>query len=105
MNTFKLSNIPLNDFRDFLKSLSCEYTPGKGGHEKWFKKGMTRQIILQTHLCPVPEFIIQNSLRDLSKTKNDLKQFMLKKTKAAKTKGAGSAPAIAAMSPPPGDQP
>lgn len=71
MNTQKLSNVPLADFREFLEKVGCRKTATEGGHEKWVREGLTRPIILQTHISPVPEFIIKNTLRTLSLTKKD----------------------------------
>lgn len=76
MNRQKMSNIPLSDFRRFLSDMGCTLsekgTKGRGGHEKWVKKGLLRPITLQTHVDPVPEFIIRNALSSLGITK---KQF------------------------------
>lgn len=71
MNTQKLSNVPLADFREFLEKVGCKKASTEGGHEKWVREGLTRPIILQTHISPVPEFIIKNTLRTLSLTKKD----------------------------------
>lgn len=45
MNTYKLSNISVNDFRNFLSSVGCQKTKTEGGHERWAKTGLTRPII------------------------------------------------------------
>ena len=71
MNTQKLSNVPLNAFRDFLEKIGCKKISVEGGHEKWVRRDLTRPIILQTHITPVPEFIIKNALRNLGMTKKD----------------------------------
>ena len=71
MNTRKLSNIPLRDFREFLEKAGCKSESIKGGHEKWTKSGLLRPIIVQTHIDPVPEFIIKNTLRNLGLTTAD----------------------------------
>lgn len=71
MNTYKLSNITLSDFRDFLRKAGCSDESIKGGHEKWTKPGLLRPIILQTHIDPVPEFIVLNTLRNLGLTRKD----------------------------------
>jgi len=68
MSTKKLSNIPLKDFRKFLESQGLNViktTKGRGGHEKWSKLEMDRPITIQTHICPVPEFIVKQVLRHL----------------------------------------
>ena len=79
MNTYKLSNISVNDFRDFLSSVGCQKTKTEGGHERWVKPGLTRPIILQTHISPVPEFIVKNTLRNLGMTKTQFFDYFYKK--------------------------
>lgn len=75
MNRQKLSNVPLTDFRNYLSSQGCQQvaqgTKGRGGHEKWTKAGLLRPITLQTHIDPVPELIIRNTLKTLGKSKKD----------------------------------
>lgn len=67
----KLSNVPLKDYREFLKKCGCKCAGIKGGHEKWTRKDLLRPIIVQTHVDPVPEFIILNALRTLGLNKQD----------------------------------
>ncbi len=74
MSTKKLSNISLKDFRKFLKKCGLNVintSKGRGGHEKWSKKGMLRPITLQTHINPVPEFIVKQILRHLKMTREE----------------------------------
>jgi len=66
-----LSNISLKDYREFLKNAFCKYIGTNSGHEKWTRRDLTRPIIVQTHIDPVPEFIIKNALRSLSLNKKD----------------------------------
>lgn len=40
-------------------------TKGRGGHEKWSRSGLDRPITIQTHIDPVPEFIVKQVLRHL----------------------------------------
>jgi len=64
----KLSDIPVVKFRKFLESQGLKVikgTRGRGGHEKWSKSGMDRPITIQTHISPVPEFIVKQVLRHL----------------------------------------
>lgn len=65
------SNISLALFRKFLLSIGCEYVGTKGGHEKWKRDGLTRPIIIQTHIDPIPEFIVRNALRSLNVSMSD----------------------------------
>ncbi len=72
MSTKKLSNIPLKKFRKFLQIeglILIKDSKGRGGHEKWVKQGMKRPITIQTHISPVPEFIVKQILRHLKISK------------------------------------
>lgn len=79
MNTQKLSNISLGTFRLFLAIVGCHEDKtqhGRGGHERWIRAGLLRPIILQTHVDPVPEYIVKNTLRNLGLTKADYFRIM-----------------------------
>jgi hypothetical protein len=67
----QLKNVSLSDYRLFLEKTGCKKIRTNGGHEVWSKSGLNRPIIVQTHQCPVPEFIIKNGLRTLGLTKKD----------------------------------
>ena len=71
MSTRKLSNVSLAEYRDFLSKAGCKYIRTSDGHEVWTRKDITRPIIFQTHIEPVPEFIIRNALRALGISKNE----------------------------------
>jgi len=55
-----------------LVFLGLERIRIKGGHEAWIKQGMTCLVIIQTHINPIPEFIIQNNLRTIGIDKTEL---------------------------------
>lgn len=76
MSTRKLSNVKLSDYREFLSKAGCKCIGTEGGHEKWSKQNLTRPIIVQTHIEPVPEFIIKNALRTLGLTKKDFFEIL-----------------------------
>lgn len=79
MSTKKLSNISLKDFRKFLSKQGLNViksSKGRGGHEKWSKLGMDRPITIQTHIDPVPEFIVKQVLRHLNMDRNDFFEEM-----------------------------
>ncbi len=65
MNTFSLSNIPLSKFWTFLFNQGCSRVSTEGGHEKWTREGLTRPIIIPTHIDPVSELIVRNTIRAL----------------------------------------
>ena len=74
MSTNKLSNISVKDFRKFLSSQGLNIiknTKGRGGHEKWSKLDLDRPITIQTHISPVPEFIVKQVLRHLEMSRKD----------------------------------
>jgi hypothetical protein len=78
MSTHKLSNISLDNFREFLTKAGCKCTRTKGGHEHWTRANLNRPITLQTHVDPVPEFIIKNALRTLGINKKEFFETLFK---------------------------
>ncbi len=74
MSSRKLSNIPLTDFRTFLSGQGLKViksTKGRGGHEKWARADLDRPITIQTHVDPMPEFIVKQILRHLNMTREE----------------------------------
>lgn len=76
MNTYKLSNVSLDCMRRFLRHMECTKDRVEGGHEVWVKKGLTRPLVLQTHVDPVPEFIVKNLLRTMGLTRSDFVRWI-----------------------------
>ena len=66
-----LHNVPLKLYRSFLKEQGCCCNRTSGGHEHWSRHDLSRPITVQTHVDPVPEFIILITLRQLGLTKKD----------------------------------
>ena len=62
----KLSNISIKEYRAFLAKAGCKQIRISGGHEIWSRADLNRPITFQTHIDPVPEFIIKNGLRTLN---------------------------------------
>lgn len=69
MSTQHLRNIPLKLYKDFLTAQGCSCNRTNGGHEHWSRCDLLRPITVQTHVDPVPEFIIKNALKQLGLTK------------------------------------
>ncbi len=65
MSTIHLRNISLKEHRQFLKKFGCKCNRTKGGHEHWSHKNCDRTLTLQSHISPVPEFIIKQHIRYL----------------------------------------
>ena len=74
MLTHKLSNITVLEFKRFLKQQGLrkiKTSKGRGGRGKWAKEAMQRPITIQTHIDPVPEFIVKQVLRTLNMSRKD----------------------------------
>ena len=77
MNTYRTSNITIADFRLFLADKGLkEVESGNTGHEKWNKEGMLRPVVFQTHIDPIPGFIVHNNLRNMGLTASDLRAWL-----------------------------
>lgn len=85
MNTVRLSNISLKDFREFLFEKGCSRidngTRGRGGHELWTKQGLMRSITLQTHIDPIPERVVKSNLNTLGVSRKEFEAWILGKHK------------------------
>lgn len=62
---FKSSNLPLSTVRKILIHQDCKLIRDTKGHEKYSKKTLLRPIVIQTHIDPVPEFIVKQIMRTL----------------------------------------
>ena len=79
MNIPKLSNIDIEDLRRFFIKQGLNLikdSKGRGGHEKWSRADLDRPITIQTHISPVPEFIIKQILRHLNMSKKAFAEAM-----------------------------
>ena len=72
----KLSNITVKEFRDLLLRLGLQPLRSVGGHEIWTKQGLRRTIVFQTHVEPIPEFIVRNTIRDLGMTRQEFLEIL-----------------------------
>ena len=71
MSSKHLRNVPLSLFRTFLKEHGCVCNRKNGGHEHWTRSDLNRPITLQSHVDPIPEFIIKNALSQLGLSKKE----------------------------------
>ena len=72
----KLKNISLKIFRRYLQHCGLKHIRTKGGHEIWSAKNLTRLVVLQIHVDPIPKFIVKNNLRTIGKTEEHLLKFL-----------------------------
>lgn len=78
MNTYKLSNIPYKTMIWFLEHQGLKHISTEGGHAKYTRKDLLRPITIQTHICPVPEFIVSQILKHLKFNKKSFHQYVQK---------------------------
>ena len=71
-----LKNIPLRTLREYLSYKGLKIIRTNGGHEIWAGKQMKRPITLQTHITPVPEFIVKQCFKALDVTSDDFDEFL-----------------------------
>lgn len=71
MSIRKLNNISIAKFETFLDLAKCKNIKTNSGHVKYSRCDLNRPVIFQTHLKPIPEFIIKNNLRTLGYSTND----------------------------------
>lgn len=84
--TARLGNVSIKEFREFLKYHELNFHHIKAGHEIWSNKSLTRPVIFQTHIDPIPPFIISNNLRTMGLTSSDLRSFLSLKKSQRKRK-------------------
>jgi hypothetical protein len=83
-----LKNVSIAQFEAFLDLVHCKELKGKGGHNKWTRSDLLRPIIFQSHIDPLPEFIVKNNLRVLGYSKDnffDILEFKVKVQKVQET--------------------
>ena len=71
-----IKNIPLHVFREYLIYKGLRLIKTEGGHEKWWKEGILRPVILQTHVDPIPEFIIRNNLTTIGSKRREFEEWL-----------------------------
>ncbi len=54
----KLKNISIPKFESFLELAGCKFIRNNGGHFVYSRSDLTRPLVFQSHIDPVPEFII-----------------------------------------------
>lgn len=65
MNTYKLSNVPLKEFKKFLIKSGFKHIRTEGGHFIYSRNDQSRSFVLQTHVDPVSEFVVKQLLRNI----------------------------------------
>jgi hypothetical protein len=73
---FKTSNVSLSLLRKILIHVGCKQLGINSGHQKFTRSDIRRPIIIQTHIDPVPEFIVLQIMRTLSLKRADMKKIV-----------------------------
>lgn len=72
----RLHNVSLKVLRGFLEERGLKRIRDKGGHEIWSRTDLRRPVILQSHIDPIPEFIVKNNLKTIGATATELLKYM-----------------------------
>lgn len=72
-----IKNISLKTFKQFLSEQGLKPIRTKGGHETWSKKDLLRPVTFQSHIDPVPQHIVQNTLKNIRLTKKDFENWLM----------------------------
>lgn len=78
MNTYKASNIPYKTMIWFLEHQGLKHMGTEGGHAKYTRANLNRPITIQTHICPVPEFIALQIFKHLGFNKKSFHLYCQK---------------------------
>jgi len=76
MSAMHLKNISLVTIRKYLEWKGAKMIRITGGHEVWSRADLLRPIIIQTHIDPVPEFIVKQILRAFGADRDDFIKFL-----------------------------
>ncbi len=71
-----LKNIKLSTFQKFLEFKGLKKIRTTGGHEVWSRADLTRPVIIQSHIDPIPDFVIKSNLRTMNTDKQELIEFL-----------------------------
>ena len=74
--TPSIKNVSIQEFKSFLIDKGLKHIRTKAGHEVWSGKELTRPVIIQTHIDPIPLFVIKNNLRTMDSTLKELRDYL-----------------------------
>ena len=71
----RFGNITLARYRRILQALGLSFVRTKAGHEMWYKEGMLRNVVFQTHKDPVPEGVVLGNIKTIGISKNEFEEI------------------------------
>jgi len=78
--TPSIKNVSVTEFKGFLTRHRLKLIRISGGHEIWSGNKLTRPVVFQTHIDPVPLFIVKTNLRTMGLTMKDLRDYLQTKS-------------------------
>ncbi len=84
MSTKHLRNVSISQLESFLELCLCKFIKNNKGHVQYTRSDLTRPLIFQSHIDPVPEFIVKNLLRGLGYSKNDFHDIIEQRKEVVK---------------------
>lgn len=84
MSTRHLRNVSISKLESFLELCLCKFIKNSKGHIQYTRSDLTRPLPFQSHIDPVPEFIVKNLLRGLGYSKNDFYDILEQKKEVVK---------------------
>lgn len=76
MSVKSLQNVTISQLESFFELCLCKFIKNKKGHIQYTRADLTRPLVFQNHIEPVPEFIIQNLLRGLGYSKKEFFEIL-----------------------------
>lgn len=73
---FKPGNLPLNTVKKILAHQRCNLIRDSKGHLKYSKQSLLRPIVIQSHIDPVPAFIVKQIMRTLELSNDDIEKIL-----------------------------
>lgn len=74
--TFRSGNLTLSTVLRKLSHQGCKLIRSEKGHDKYTKAILTRPIVVQNHIDPVPEFIVKQIMRTLGLSNKDMERII-----------------------------
>lgn len=71
-----LKNVSVRDCRKFLTKVGCHQNRSNGGHEHRTRYDLLRPITIQSHIDPVPEFIMKQILKALEVDRDEFWEIL-----------------------------
>lgn len=72
----KYSNITIKRYKRILKHFGLSKVRSHKGHEMWWKEGLLKNVVFQTHIDPIPEFVIYSNIDTMRVSKQEFDEAL-----------------------------